>query len=169
MRLGVIDVGSNTVHLLVVDAHRGAQPLPATSHKIELRLSEHVADDGHIQASGATALVEFVRECLLVAEDQGVEEEQRPDFYSSQVPALVPAGSVVLYTANVLHRVMPMTGECVSVMDQPVASLRPCRECGSHEWKPGGAVASAWRGRNEPHTRLTSAPAPCIPSTPARE
>jgi exopolyphosphatase/guanosine-5'-triphosphate,3'-diphosphate pyrophosphatase len=74
MRLGVIDVGSNTVHLLVVDAHRGAQPLPATSHKIELRLSEHVADDGHIQASGATALVEFVRECLLVAEDQGVEE-----------------------------------------------------------------------------------------------
>ena len=74
MRLGVIDVGSNTVHLLVVDAHRGAQPHPATSHKIELRLSEHVADDGHIQASGATALVEFVRECLLVAEDQGVEE-----------------------------------------------------------------------------------------------
>jgi exopolyphosphatase/guanosine-5'-triphosphate,3'-diphosphate pyrophosphatase len=74
MRLGVIDVGSNTVHLLVVDAHRGAQPLPATSHKIELRLSEHVLDDGHIAASGADALVGFVRECLVVAEDQGVEE-----------------------------------------------------------------------------------------------
>ncbi len=29
MRLGVIDIGSNTVHLLVVDAHPGAQPLPA--------------------------------------------------------------------------------------------------------------------------------------------
>ena len=38
MRLGVIDVGSNTVHLLVVDAHWGAHPLPAVSHKVELRL-----------------------------------------------------------------------------------------------------------------------------------
>ena len=28
MRLGVLDVGSNTVHLLVVDAHRGAHPEP---------------------------------------------------------------------------------------------------------------------------------------------
>ncbi|HLS41205.1 MAG TPA: Ppx/GppA family phosphatase, partial [Ornithinicoccus sp.] len=32
MRLGVIDVGSNTVHLLVVDAHWGAHPLPDFSH-----------------------------------------------------------------------------------------------------------------------------------------
>ncbi len=34
MRLGVIDVGSNTVHLLVVDARYGGQPLPAFSHKL---------------------------------------------------------------------------------------------------------------------------------------
>jgi exopolyphosphatase/guanosine-5'-triphosphate,3'-diphosphate pyrophosphatase len=74
MRLGVIDVGSNTVHLLVVDAHRGAQPLPASSHKIRLRLSEHVEDDGRIADSGRDRLIEFVRECLDVAEDQGVEE-----------------------------------------------------------------------------------------------
>lgn len=74
MRLGVVDVGSNTVHLLVVDAHHGAQPLPATSHKIELRLSEHVTDDGHIDQQGADDLVRFIRECLDVAEDQGVEE-----------------------------------------------------------------------------------------------
>lgn len=74
MRLGVIDVGSNTVHLLVVDAHRGAQPIPATSHKIELRLSEHVTDDGSIADSGAKALARFVRECLTLAEDQGVED-----------------------------------------------------------------------------------------------
>ena len=42
MRLGVLDVGSNTVHLLVVDAHRGAQPTPQLSHKSELRLAEHI-------------------------------------------------------------------------------------------------------------------------------
>ena len=74
MRLGVIDVGSNTVHLLVVDAHVGAHPLPASSHKIELRLSEHVKDDGSIDRSGADALVAFTRECLTFAEDQGVED-----------------------------------------------------------------------------------------------
>ncbi|MDE9364988.1 Ppx/GppA phosphatase family protein [Luteipulveratus sp. YIM 133132] len=74
MRLGVIDVGSNTVHLLVVDAHRGAQPLPAYSHKIELRLSEHTTDDGSIAEGGVKRLSTFVGECLTVAEDQGIED-----------------------------------------------------------------------------------------------
>jgi len=74
MRLGVIDVGSNTIHLLVVDAHVGAHPLPASSHKIELRLSEHVDEDGSIARSGADSLVAFTRECLAFAEDQGVED-----------------------------------------------------------------------------------------------
>lgn len=74
MRLGVIDVGSNTVHLLVVDAYVGAHPLPASSHKIELRLAEHVKADGSIDRSGADALVKFTRECLTFAEDQGVED-----------------------------------------------------------------------------------------------
>lgn len=74
MRLGVIDVGSNTVHLLVVDAHRGAQPIPASSHKRELRLSEHTTDDGHIAQAGIDRLVEFVGECLTIAEDQGIED-----------------------------------------------------------------------------------------------
>ena len=49
MRLGVIDIGSNTVHLLVVDAHPGAQPLPAFSHKTELRLSENLEADGRVK------------------------------------------------------------------------------------------------------------------------
>jgi exopolyphosphatase / guanosine-5'-triphosphate,3'-diphosphate pyrophosphatase len=74
MRLGVIDVGSNTVHLLVVDAHPGAQPLPASKHKIDLRLSEHVTDGGLIADEGRDRLAGFVQECLDVAEDQGVED-----------------------------------------------------------------------------------------------
>jgi len=74
MRLGVIDVGSNTVHLLVVDAYVGAHPLPASSHKIELRLAEYVGADGSIARPGADALVAFTRECLTIAEDQGVED-----------------------------------------------------------------------------------------------
>jgi exopolyphosphatase/guanosine-5'-triphosphate,3'-diphosphate pyrophosphatase len=57
MRLGVLDVGSNTVHLLVVDAHRGAQPTPQLSHKSELRLAEHLGKDGALSKAGADALV----------------------------------------------------------------------------------------------------------------
>ncbi|MFG3119936.1 Ppx/GppA family phosphatase [Streptomyces sp. NPDC048197] len=72
MRLGVLDVGSNTVHLLVVDAHPGARPLPAYSHKAELRLAE-LLDDGAISEAGVERLVATVREALQVAEDKGVE------------------------------------------------------------------------------------------------
>ena len=74
MRLGVIDIGSNTVHLLVVDAHPGAQPLPAFSHKTELRLAESLDRDGRVGEATADRLVAFVRECLVVAEDQGVSD-----------------------------------------------------------------------------------------------
>jgi exopolyphosphatase/guanosine-5'-triphosphate,3'-diphosphate pyrophosphatase len=74
MRLAVLDVGSNTVHLLVVDAYRGARPLPAYSHKAELHLAEHLTDDGSIDGSGADALVDAVRAALVVAEDQGSED-----------------------------------------------------------------------------------------------
>ena len=48
MRLGVLDIGSNTGHLLVFDAHGGAAPLPAYSHKEPLRLAEHLDDAGEI-------------------------------------------------------------------------------------------------------------------------
>ena len=57
MRLGVLDVGSNTVHLLVVDAHRGAQPVPQHSHKSELRLAELIDRSGDLSNAGADALV----------------------------------------------------------------------------------------------------------------
>jgi exopolyphosphatase/guanosine-5'-triphosphate,3'-diphosphate pyrophosphatase len=57
MRLGVLDVGSNTVHLLVVDAHRGAQPTPQLSRKSVLRLAEHIDKRGHLALEGADALV----------------------------------------------------------------------------------------------------------------
>ena len=60
MRLGVLDVGSNTVHLLVVDAHRGAHPTPMTSEKTELRLAEHLDRAGRLTESGADALVAAV-------------------------------------------------------------------------------------------------------------
>ncbi|MFJ8198709.1 Ppx/GppA family phosphatase [Streptomyces sp. NPDC096152] len=74
MRLGVLDVGSNTVHLLVVDAHPGACPLPAHSHKAELRLAQLLDGDGSIGPEGVDKLVAVVQEALQAAEDKGVED-----------------------------------------------------------------------------------------------
>ena len=74
MRLGVLDVGSNTVHLLVVDAHHGGAPVPAHSHKTELKLSEYLTDDGRIGPVAIDLLSDFVKSSLDVAEDVGVTE-----------------------------------------------------------------------------------------------
>ena len=60
MRLGVLDVGSNTVHLLVVDAHRGAEPTPQHSDKRELRLTENIDKHGNLGERGSDALVRAV-------------------------------------------------------------------------------------------------------------
>jgi exopolyphosphatase/guanosine-5'-triphosphate,3'-diphosphate pyrophosphatase len=74
VRLAVLDVGSNTVHLLVVDAHEGARPLPAHSDKAELRLAEHLTNDGLIDDTGQSRLIECVQHALEVAEDRGTED-----------------------------------------------------------------------------------------------
>ncbi|MFI6093369.1 Ppx/GppA family phosphatase [Streptomyces sp. NPDC051218] len=74
MRLGVLDVGSNTVHLLVVDAHPGARPLPAYSHKADLRLAQLLDEAGAIGPEGVDRLVGTVRDAMEAAEDKGVED-----------------------------------------------------------------------------------------------
>jgi exopolyphosphatase/guanosine-5'-triphosphate,3'-diphosphate pyrophosphatase len=74
MRLGVLDVGSNTVHLLVVDAHPGAHPWPAHSEKAVLRLAEQINPDGRLSKEGADALVTAVREARKSAERLETED-----------------------------------------------------------------------------------------------
>jgi exopolyphosphatase/guanosine-5'-triphosphate,3'-diphosphate pyrophosphatase len=74
MRLGVLDIGSNTGHLLVVDAHGGAAPLPAYSYKEPLRLAEHLDADGAVTDKGIDALTRFVGDALVVAGDKGCQE-----------------------------------------------------------------------------------------------
>jgi exopolyphosphatase/guanosine-5'-triphosphate,3'-diphosphate pyrophosphatase len=73
MRLGVLDVGSNTVHFLVVDAHQGGHPLPVFSHKAELQLGNSL-EDGKLPRSTGLRLRAFAAEALQIAEDKGVEE-----------------------------------------------------------------------------------------------
>jgi exopolyphosphatase / guanosine-5'-triphosphate,3'-diphosphate pyrophosphatase len=74
MRLGVLDVGSNTVHLLVVDAHRGAHPTPMHDDRAVLRLAEHVGPDDVLSKAGEKALLKAVQDACDDAEKQGVDE-----------------------------------------------------------------------------------------------
>src|SRR5690349_2765997 len=73
-RLGVLDVGSNTIHLLVVDARPGAKPWPTFSHKTELRLAELLDDHGDLNVGARERLVAAIETATSVAEDQGVED-----------------------------------------------------------------------------------------------
>lgn len=68
----MLDVGSNTVHLLVVDAHPGARPLPAYSHKVAVGLAELLDESGAVGRNGESRLVRVVSEAMDVAEDKGV-------------------------------------------------------------------------------------------------
>ena len=74
MRLGVLDVGSNTVHLLVVDAHRGAHPTPMHDERSVLRLSEHVGPDDMLSKAGEKALLSAVQNACRRAEKLGCDE-----------------------------------------------------------------------------------------------
>ncbi|GAB4098203.1 Ppx/GppA family phosphatase [Sinomonas halotolerans] len=74
MRLGVLDIGSNTVHLLLVDAHPGAQPVAYASHKRPLSLVKHLEDGGRISEQGQAELVGFVREAWAFAGRHDAED-----------------------------------------------------------------------------------------------
>ncbi|WP_112469099.1 Ppx/GppA phosphatase family protein [Streptomyces triticisoli] len=107
MRLGVLDVGSNTVHLLVVDAHPGARPLPAHSHKAELRLAQLLDEGGAIGSDGVDRLVAVIHEALRAAEDKGVE-----DLLPFATSAVREAGNA----DDVLARVQAETGVALQVL-----------------------------------------------------
>jgi exopolyphosphatase/guanosine-5'-triphosphate,3'-diphosphate pyrophosphatase len=73
MRLGVLDVGSNTVHLLVVDAHRGGHPEPVRTHKSDLKLAELLQPDGSLGKDGTDRLVQACESARRAADEEGAE------------------------------------------------------------------------------------------------
>ncbi|MCT1606906.1 Ppx/GppA family phosphatase [Nesterenkonia massiliensis] len=74
MRLGVLDIGSNTVHLLLVDAHIGAKPEAFASHKRPLSLVKYLDDDGAITAEGQQELLGFISEAVRFAARHRAED-----------------------------------------------------------------------------------------------
>ncbi|HZE03056.1 MAG TPA: Ppx/GppA phosphatase family protein [Pseudonocardiaceae bacterium] len=107
MRLGVLDVGSNTVHLLVVDAHHGAHPLPQTSEKSVLRLAEQMDSRGKITRAGADHLIRTVHDAVESAVAMGCE-----DLMAFATSAVRDASNSVA----VLTRVLAETGVELQVL-----------------------------------------------------
>lgn len=107
MRLGVLDVGSNTVHLLVVDAHRGAHPTPTSSVKTTLRLAERINSNGRLSDRGTQDLVRAVA---------GAREEARRTGCDELIAFATSAVRDATNSDQVLARVRERTGVELEVM-----------------------------------------------------
>jgi exopolyphosphatase/guanosine-5'-triphosphate,3'-diphosphate pyrophosphatase len=103
----VLDLGSNTVHLLLVDAHYGAAPIPASKLKMPLRLSEHLNADGSIEESAIRTLVDFISRGQQLVEDMGATEVMA--FATSAVRGATNGDAV-------LRRVRDETGLDIQVL-----------------------------------------------------
>jgi exopolyphosphatase/guanosine-5'-triphosphate,3'-diphosphate pyrophosphatase len=129
VRLGVLDVGSNTVHLLVVDAHRGAHPTPMSSEKTVLRLAERITEQGRLTDRGANDLVRAVVAAKESAERMGCDE-----MMAFATSAVREAGNA----PEVLFRVREQTGVDLQVLsgqdEARLTFLAARRWCG---WSAG--------------------------------
>ena len=105
--MGVLDIGSNTVHLLLVDAHYGAAPTPASKMKIPLRLSEHLTPTGDVDDEAVNALIGFIRNGQRLSEDMGATE-----MMAFATSAIREAGN----GEEVLRRLREETGIAVEVL-----------------------------------------------------
>jgi exopolyphosphatase / guanosine-5'-triphosphate,3'-diphosphate pyrophosphatase len=107
MRLGVLDVGSNTVHLLLVEAHRGAHPWPAYSEKTVLRLAERIRTDGRLAEDAADELVKAVASAR-----EAAQRNDADDMLAFATSAVRDATN----SAKVLARVRDETGVELEVL-----------------------------------------------------
>ena len=113
MRLGVLDVGSNTVHLLVVDAHRGAHPTPMHKEKAELRLAESLTKGTRVIVSGSLRQRSYEN-----------RQGEKRTVYEVQVDNIGP--SLLHATATVTRRSKPAGGGGQGAgWSRPVASQGP--------------------------------------------
>lgn len=100
-------MGSNTVHLLVVDAHRGGHPTPMSSTKSVLRLAEQIDEKGRLTERGARSLINSVDEFTHIAATSGCEQTMA--FATSAVRDATNSDEV-------LDRVEAKTGVRVTVL-----------------------------------------------------
>ncbi len=74
MRIAALDLGSNSFHLLVADAHPDGTFEPIVREKETLRLADVVALDGRIGAQASAEAVEVVARLAALARSVGADE-----------------------------------------------------------------------------------------------
>lgn len=106
--MGVLDVGSNTVHLLIVDAHAGAAPIPAMSQKYELRLAEQLKDDGDLKKSSVKSLIEVLQDC-----NQFIKQHDCDELLAFATSAIRDSKN----SDSILEKIQTETGIDLQVLD----------------------------------------------------
>ena len=107
MRLGVLDVGSNTVHLQIMDAHHGSAPLAFQSFKEEIRLAEFLTEDNNLSSEGIETLLHTLNRLKNEAKDI-----QLDDMLAFATSAIREAGN----SEDVLAAVHKETGIDLEVL-----------------------------------------------------
>lgn len=74
MRLGVLDIGSNSAQLQIVQALPGAPPLPIHAVKTSTLLGEAIGDDGCLEEAGIERVCQAVSRTLAAAHRYEVEQ-----------------------------------------------------------------------------------------------
>ena len=73
MRMGVLDIGSNTGHLAVFDAESGRPPVRVHKFRKMLRLADRVDGEGALTDDGLEDLLAYTTRARAVADEQGVD------------------------------------------------------------------------------------------------
>jgi exopolyphosphatase/guanosine-5'-triphosphate,3'-diphosphate pyrophosphatase len=110
MRLGVLDVGSNTVHLQIMDAHHGAAPLAFQSFKEEIRLAEYLTESGDLSQEGIRTLLATLTRLKNAAKDIKLD-----DMLAFATSAIREANN----SEAVLEAVLENTGVDLQVLSGP--------------------------------------------------
>lgn len=124
-RLGVLDIGSNTVHLAVVDAAYTARPVQAAGARTVVRIMRYLQPDGSLSQEGVAAMLAAVDDAMTLARESAVDE-------------MLPMATSALRDATNGPEVLAAIGERVG---QPVRVLS-----GEDESRLTFLAARRWHG-----------------------
>lgn len=91
-------MGSNTVHLVAVDAKEGGRPTPMSDWKTTLKLVEYLDEDQALTSEGIDKLTSFVKEAADLAKQLGCDELM--PFATSAVRSAVNSDDVLAHVES---------------------------------------------------------------------
>jgi exopolyphosphatase/guanosine-5'-triphosphate,3'-diphosphate pyrophosphatase len=97
-RVGVLDVGCFSAHLVVVDRHEGSLVRPVLSHKVRLRLDQAIDSSGRISPAGVARVAAAVDQAQQAVRRAGVSTVV--PFATSVIRDAANAGEVVDLVAS---------------------------------------------------------------------